>query len=81
MRARSLECSEFGWFKGLKVLSKGQVASLDGGTLVKLLLLVALLLAIDFVMLNGRYSLRVWHQAHGQAISTEVSRWMTKLGL
>jgi hypothetical protein len=52
-------------------------------TLVKLLLLVALLVAIDFVMLKGRYSARVLHEAqrHGQTISAEVSRWMAKARL
>jgi hypothetical protein len=52
-------------------------------TLVKLLLVIAFLAAIDFVILKGRYSARVWHEAHrhGQVISAEVSRWMTKLRL
>jgi hypothetical protein len=52
-------------------------------TLVKLMLLVALLVAIDFAVLNGRYSGRVWHEAqrHGHSISTEVTRWLAKAKL
>jgi hypothetical protein len=51
--------------------------------LVKLLLLVVLVFGIDFFMLNGRYGARVWSEAqrHGQAISTEIARWLPKARL
>jgi hypothetical protein len=49
--------------------------------LTRILILVAVLVGIDFVTLNGRYSTRVWHQAHrhGQAMSAEMTRWLNKV--
>jgi hypothetical protein len=51
--------------------------------LIKLSVLIALFIAVDFVLLNGRYSARVWQEAqrHGQAMSTEATRWLHKAKL
>jgi hypothetical protein len=48
--------------------------------LIKLLMLIALFVAIDFTLLDGRYSTRAWREAHrhGQAMSAEVTRWFNK---
>ena len=51
--------------------------------LIKLLVLVAVFVAIDFTLLDGRYSTQAWQQAQrqGQTISTEVTRWLNKAKL
>ena len=51
--------------------------------LIKLSVLIALCIAIDFIVLDGRYSARTWREAqrHGQAMSAEVTRWLHKAKL
>ena len=47
---------------------------------IKLVILIAVLLAIDFLVLDSRYRKRVWSEAqrHGGAVATELSRWVPK---
>ena len=49
--------------------------------LIKLLALIAVFVAIDFAVLNGRYSTRVWQEAHqhGQTVSAEFTRLLNKV--